>query len=106
MASRTSHTFAGASVLRRPTPRAAAAAASASPGARRGFVVRSGPARVTVKDARDLLAKGEHVYLDVRTTKEYGEQHVVDGGGMTRVQRTREIDERERERETRRKGES
>ena len=81
LASRTSLAFAGASVLRRPTPRAAAAAAaSSSPGARRGFVVRAGPARVTVQDARDLLAKGEHVYLDVRSTKEYGEQHVVDGG--------------------------
>ena len=75
LASRTSHAFAGASVLRSPNARAAAS----FPGARRGFVVRAGPARVTVKDARDLLAKGEHVYLDVRTAKEYGEQHVVDG---------------------------
>ena len=43
------------------------------------LVVHAGAARVTVQGARDLLQARTHTYLDVRTAKEYSEQHVVDG---------------------------
>ena len=49
--------------------------------ARRGrFAAATRAAAVSVQDARELLfgdSATEHVYLDVRTAKEFGEQHAV-----------------------------
>ena len=71
-------TVACRAAVARVSPLRAKPAVLATP--RRGFTVRAAAARVTVQEARDLLF-GDNatdiVYLDVRTPKEFNEQHAV-----------------------------